>query len=952
MRRLSALTLCLVLTIPCTSMLGALAHSPWPMFRHDLRHTGVSECHDPAAAGTPWRFYIGGSLLSSCAIGSDGTMYLGGGTYLYAVNPNGTLKWRTSIGSSTRSSPAIGDDGAIYIGSGDNGLYAVNSDGTQRWTYATGGGLTSSPAIGADGTIYIGSKDGNLYAINAGGTLRWTVPVGTADMTSPAIGPDGTIYIGGGNRCLNAVNPDGTIKWTYLTGGSILSSPSVSPDGTRIYVGSYDQYLHCVDSEGARVWRFPVALLTSNTPSSPAVGVEGTVYVGSHYGTLHAINPDGTERWRHETLSDIRSSPAVSADGTIYFGAWNGFVYALNPDGTRKWCYGTRSSFFSSPAIDATGSVVIPAWDGYLYGNLNHNLPLTSPPSGLQATALSESSIRLDWTDTSSDEFGFRVEKKRPDGDFESVCSVPANTVTCTVTGLPSGTAYVFRVAAYQEGGFAYSNETTATTLGVAAPSGLAASMLSGSRIDLSWTDNSPNETGFVIERKAGNIGSFRQIAAVGPETTSYSDESVNPDTDYYYRVASYSLDAYSTYTNEEWAASEARDYTDIKSASTGRHQMALTFDGGTTDVRPGILRILRDYGIRCTFFVTGQVAQAVPGYWQTAANDGHQICNHSWNHPNFTGLTDDQIRAQLLDCDAMVNSILGWHTRPFFRAPGGARDARVLSVAAEIGFRHVYWTVDSGDYNNDSSYVTQRVLNGAKDGAVVLFHCTRESTETALHTIIPELLARGYELVTVSELIAPDVVTSPAVPAGWSLFSVPIEPAYPTPPVVLKDTQIDGSIYSWKNEVQGMSVYDSLSGTAFGPVNPDYGYWLVTPAPVTLRVSGRLQTTHRTIMLPHTAPNPCSAWTIIGYPFLNSQEWGNCSVFNPNAPEPKTRSVAEARNAGWLCSVLYGWDNGTQGLFDMGLEDDWVTNTTIEPWHGYWMETYADDLRLIIPPP
>lgn len=178
------------------------------------------------------------------------------------------------------------------------------------------------------------------------------------------------------------------------------------------------------------------------------------------------------------------------------------------------------------------------------------------------------------------------------------------------------------------------------------------------------------------------------------------------------------------------------------------------------------------------------------------------------------------------------------------------------------------------------------------------------------------------------------------------------IEPAHPTPPTVFKGAAIDGNIYGWDNELQGSSVYDSMSGPAFGPISPDYGNWLSVLSPTTLRLSGRAQTTPRTIMLPHAPPDSSSLWTIIGYPFLTAQSWGNCSVFNPNASGSQTRWLAEARDAGWVCTILYGWDASIQGLYDVGLEDDWVANTTVEPWHGYWMQTFADDLRLIIPPP
>ncbi|MGB4714544.1 MAG: PQQ-binding-like beta-propeller repeat protein, partial [Defluviitoga tunisiensis] len=103
-------------------------------------------------------------------IGSDGTIYVGSYdsylySYLYAINPDGSLKWKYETGSGIESSPAIGSDGTIYVGSLDNYLYAINPDGSLKWKYETDDWIDSSPAIGSDGTIYVGSGDSYLYAI-------------------------------------------------------------------------------------------------------------------------------------------------------------------------------------------------------------------------------------------------------------------------------------------------------------------------------------------------------------------------------------------------------------------------------------------------------------------------------------------------------------------------------------------------------------------------------------------------------------------------------------------------------------------------------------------------------------------------------------------------------------------------------------------------------------------
>ena len=150
--------------------LAQLATSPWPMFRHDLLHTGLSQYDTSANPGLlKWKFATAGAFgFSSPAIGANGTIYVGSEDgNLYAVNPNGKQKWVVATAKFVESSPAIGADGTIYIGSNDGSLYAENPDGTQKWAFITDGGIDfSSPAVGADGTIYIGSEDGNLYAVN------------------------------------------------------------------------------------------------------------------------------------------------------------------------------------------------------------------------------------------------------------------------------------------------------------------------------------------------------------------------------------------------------------------------------------------------------------------------------------------------------------------------------------------------------------------------------------------------------------------------------------------------------------------------------------------------------------------------------------------------------------------------------------------------------------------
>ncbi len=355
---------------------GSLANSPWPMFRHDLNHTGRSPYDTSSNLGNQkWNFTTGDHVHSS-AIGSDGTLYFGSyDNKLYAVNPNGIQRWNFTTGGSIEPSPAIGSDGTLYVGSRDNKLYAINPNGTQKWNFTTGDWVDSSAAIGSDGTIYVGSHDKKLYAINPNGTEKWNFTTGSVVDSSPAISIDGTIYVGSWDDKLYAINPNGTQKWNFTTGGPVDSSPSIGSDGT-IYVGSYDNETYAIYPNGTQKWNFTTE--GNIVHSSPAISAYGTIYIGSYDGKLYAINSNGTQKWNFTVGDYVYSSPAISADGTIYIGSFNNKLYAINPNGTQKWNFTTESIVWGSPVIGTDGTIYVGSCKGIVYAI--GNTTTTAPP--------------------------------------------------------------------------------------------------------------------------------------------------------------------------------------------------------------------------------------------------------------------------------------------------------------------------------------------------------------------------------------------------------------------------------------------------------------------------------------------------------------------------------------------------------------------------------------------
>lgn len=337
----------------------------WPMFHHDLRHSGYSTTEAPSTNNVLWNYTTGGGVISSPSVVDD-RIYVGSDDHkVYCINAiTGTHIWNYTTDYTITSSPAI-VDGRVYVGSDDNNIYCLNeTTGVKLWNYTTGNDVESSPAV-ANGRVYVGSADHRLYCLNAStGTYiwdyyTWLEPI----LSSPAV-VDGRVFFGSWDRrvyCVNSSN--GSSIWGSGSLGDIISSSPAVVDG-RVYVGSNNDRLYCLNaSTGAFIWNYTT---NGDVTSSPAVA-NGRVYVGSWDKNVYCLNTsDGTLIWNYTTGNWVDSSPAV-ADGKVYVGSVDHRVYCLNAStGIYIWNYKTDGDVWSSPAI-ADGKVYVGSEDGQIY---------------------------------------------------------------------------------------------------------------------------------------------------------------------------------------------------------------------------------------------------------------------------------------------------------------------------------------------------------------------------------------------------------------------------------------------------------------------------------------------------------------------------------------------------------------------------------------------------------
>lgn len=182
---------------------------------------------------------------------------------------------------------------------------------------------------------------------------------------------------------------------------------------------------------------------------------------------------------------------------------------------------------------------------------------------------------------------------------------------------------------------------------------------------------------------------------------------------------------------------------------------VALSFDAawGNEDTEQ-LIEILQRYNVKATFFLVGQWVDKYPESVKQLSDAGMEVMNHSNDHAHFAKLSASEIVENVNACNAKIEEITG--LRPtLFRCPYGEYDDNVIETVQGMGMTAIQWDVDSLDWKGlDASQITKRVVEGVGPGSIVLFHNAAEHTPEALPGIIEQLIADGYTIVPISELL------------------------------------------------------------------------------------------------------------------------------------------------------------------------------------------------------
>lgn len=258
---------------------------------------------------------------------------------------------------------------------------------------------------------------------------------------------------------------------------------------------------------------------------------------------------------------------------------------------------------------------------------------------------------------------------------------------------------------------------------------------------------------GLTVRQTASPSGQQIGTLANGTQVdvyTTFQDWSYIVTKDMQGYVVASKLKAVTTHSNPTSKPVQVGKYN--QGITKPNKRVALTFDDGPhPTVTQQVLKTLKKYDAKATFFVTGHRVKANPQILKEVFDAGHEIGNHTYKHPKLTTIPIKEVKSQITTTDAQIKAAIGQNAT-VFRPPYGAYNAQ---IQAQLSVPLIMWSVDTLDWKHrDPKKTLQSVKAQAKNGSIILMHDVHQPTADALDSVLAYLSKQGYEFVTVSEII------------------------------------------------------------------------------------------------------------------------------------------------------------------------------------------------------
>ena len=334
---------------------------------------------------------------------------------------------------------------------------------------------------------------------------------------------------------------------TWTTIASLGADAASYVDETVVKSTTYQYRVAAVNDVGPST---ASNTLSVTTPSTAWALTAPSNLTATLVGVLQVNLTWQDNAWSEYGYTVQRSSNGGSTWSTIGTTTWDVTAFT-------DW-YAAANTNYTYRVLAFNDGSTTPASNNATVTTLSANHPM--PPSDLSATGVSTSQINLSWTDNSTNETGFLIERSADGATWTQVGTAAANATSYQATGLAAATTYYFRVRANNGSlNSQYSNTASAATqlpTPPTAPGGLSANAVSTNQIDLSWTDNSNNETAFLVEQSTDGTN-WTQIGTTAANVTTYQVTGLTHSTNYSFRVRGTSSGANSAYTSTASATTQ-----------------------------------------------------------------------------------------------------------------------------------------------------------------------------------------------------------------------------------------------------------------------------------------------------------------------------------------------------------------------------------------------------------
>lgn len=196
--------------------------------------------------------------------------------------------------------------------------------------------------------------------------------------------------------------------------------------------------------------------------------------------------------------------------------------------------------------------------------------------------------------------------------------------------------------------------------------------------------------------------------------------------------------------------------YEGIAMGNSESKNIYLTFDAGyEAGYTEDILKILKENDVKAAFFITAHYVNTAPDLVKQMIQNGNIVGNHTVNHSCLPGLSDDEIKEEIMKLHNSIYEVTGYEMS-YFRPPRGEFSERTASIVKNLGYTSVLWSNAYDDWDNSkqgrSDYGKKKILDNLHNGAVILLHSTSKDNLEMLDSMIKEAKQMGYEFKGLDE--------------------------------------------------------------------------------------------------------------------------------------------------------------------------------------------------------